>query len=131
MPALDGEPGFPHLTRFAGLPGSCSLSLPKKVSKEKPPQARRVLSDVALRYSASQAGVQLALVNNKNEARAADSAPGLPLTRLRYSAAHMGCTKGGVADLEGVRCGGEALVRHTSPNPPTADATTNAFPSPF
>jgi hypothetical protein len=70
---------------------------------------RRVLTNVALRYSASQAGVQLALVNTKSDARAADSAPGLPLTRLRYSAAHMGCTIGGVADLESVRGGGVAL----------------------
>ena len=78
--------------------------------------------DVALRYSASQAGAQLALVNNKNEERAADSAPGLPLTRLRYSAAHMGCTKGGVGDFEGVRCGGEAFVRQKQQRVPSRDA---------
>ena len=91
--------GYRHTRRSPGAARQLLtfFARPKKVSKEKPPQVRRVLTAVALRYSAT----------------------------------HMGCANGGVADFEGLRCGGEALVRHPSPRPPAARVPTNAVQSPL
>ena len=72
-------------------PGAARRLVPFLSSpKGKGAPVNRVLADVSLRFSTSQAAAELARVKRRSEARAANSPRRVPLTCLRYSAVHRG-----------------------------------------